>query len=198
MAASKEHVVNTVTSIPDYVSEFKGAYGEDVKINYEKITDTIATFERTLVTPSAFDDYLNGNENAMTAAQKNGLKTFIDTGCVTCHTGIALGGSMNAFNITATYKYMNVGDFKGDKNGMVKVPTLRNITQTAPYFHNGQIWDLQDAIVEMGRIQLGQNINDKDAASIEEFLKALDGRKGDIILLVLPASPNSTPKLIIN
>ena len=198
MAATKEHVVATVTSIPDYVSEFKGAYGENVKINYEKITDTIATFERTLVTPSAFDDYLNGNENAMTDAQKKGLKTFIDTGCATCHTGIALGGSMNAFNITATYKYQNVGDFKGDKNGMVKVPTLRNITQTAPYFHNGQIWDLKEAIVEMGRIQLGQKINDKDAASIEEFLKALDGRKGHIMMPVLPASTNSTPKPDIN
>ena len=198
MAATKEHVVKTVTSMPEYVADFKNAYGAGVKINYEKITDTIATFERTLVTPSAFDDYLNGNENAMTAAQKNGLKTFIDTGCATCHTGIAVGGSMNAFNITATYKYMNVGDFKGDKNGMVKVPTLRNITQTAPYFHNGQIWDLKDAIKEMGRIQLGKKISNKDAASIEEFLKALDGRKGHIILPTLPASTSTTPKPDIN
>jgi len=198
MAATKGHVVDTVTSIPAYVAEFKAAYGDNVKINFEKVTDTIATFERTLVTPSAFDDYLNGNEDAMTTAQKNGLKTFIDTGCTTCHTGIAVGGSMNAFNITATYKYQNVGDFKGDKNGMVKVPTLRNITQTAPYFHNGQIWNLQDAIKEMGRIQLGKKISDKEAASIEEFLKSLDGRKADISVPALPASTNSTPKPNIN
>ncbi len=194
MAATKEHVVKTVTSMPEYVAEFKSAYGKNVKINYEKIADTIASFERTLVTPSVFDDYLNGNENAMTSAQKKGLKTFIDTGCATCHTGIALGGSMNVLNVTATYKHMNVGDFKGDKNGMVKVPTLRNITLTAPYFHNGQIWDLKDAIKEMGRIQLGQKISDKDASSIEEFLKALDGRKGHIILPKLPASTSTTPK----
>ncbi|MCF6309527.1 MAG: cytochrome-c peroxidase [Sulfurimonas sp.] len=198
MSATKEHVVATVTSMPQYVNQFKSAYGDNVKINFEKITDTIATFERTLVTPSAFDDYLNGNETAMTTAQKNGLKTFIDTGCATCHNGIALGGQMNAFNITATYKYQNVGDFKGDKNGMVKVPTLRNITQTAPYFHNGQIWSLKEAIKEMGRIQLGKKISNKEAASIEEFLKSLDGRKGHVILPVLPASTSKTPKPDLN
>jgi cytochrome c peroxidase len=198
MAATPSHVLNVVTSIPEYVNEFKGAYGDNVKITFEKVADTIATFERTLVTPSAFDDYLNGNDDAMTEPQKAGLKTFIDKGCATCHNGIALGGEMNAFNITGTYKYQNVGDFKGDKNAMVKVPTLRNITQTAPYFHNGQIWNLQDAIKEMGRIQLGNKISDKEAASIEEFLKALDGRKGDIILPLLPASSASTPKPNIN
>lgn len=198
MAATKEHVVNTVTSIPEYITEFKTAYGDDVKINFEKITDTIATFERTLVTPSAFDDYLNGNSNAMTDTQKDGLKTFIDNGCATCHTGVGIGGSMSAFNITNTYKYQDVGDFKGDKNGMVKVPTLRNITQTAPYFHNGQIWTLQEAIKEMGRIQLGKNISDKEASSIEEFLKALDGRKASITIPNLPASTSKTPKPDIN
>ncbi|MCW8896028.1 cytochrome-c peroxidase [Sulfurimonas sp.] len=198
MSATPEHVVATVTSMPEYVKEFKSAYGKDVKITFEKVADTIATFERTLVTPSVFDDYLNGNDKAMTPSQKEGLKTFMDKGCATCHNGIALGGAMNAFNITGTYKYMDVGDFKGDKNGMVKVPTLRNITQTAPYFHNGQIWSLQDAIKEMGRIQLGQNISDKEAASIEEFLKALEGRKGNITLPMLPASSSTTPQPDIN
>lgn len=198
MAALPEHVEAVVTSMPEYVAEFKGAYGKDVKITFEKIADTIATFERTLVTPSAFDDYLNGDENALTKAQKDGLKTFIDKGCATCHNGIALGGEMNAFNITGEYKYQNVGDFKGDANGMVKVPTLRNITQTAPYYHNGQIWDLKDAIIEMGRIQLGASINDKEAASIEEFLKALDGRKADVVLPQLPVSTSKTPKPDIN
>jgi len=198
MAALPEHVEAVVTSMPEYVAEFKGAYGKDVKITFEKIADTIATFERTLVTPSAFDDYLNGDENALTKAQKDGLKTFIDKGCATCHNGIALGGEMNAFNITGEYKYQNVGDFKGDANGMVKVPTLRNITQTAPYYHNGQIWDLKDAIIEMGRIQLGASISDKEAASIEEFLKALDGRKADVVLPQLPVSTSKTPKPDIN
>jgi cytochrome c peroxidase len=198
MAATPEHVLSVVTSIPGYVNDFKGAYGDNVKITFEKVADTIATFERTLVTPSAFDDFLNGNDNALNKAQKDGLKTFIDKGCTTCHNGVALGGEMNAFNITGTYKFQNVGDFKGDKNGMVKVPTLRNITQTAPYFHNGQIWELKDAIKEMGRIQLGADISDKEAASIEEFLKALDGRKQDIVIPQLPASTSKTPKPNIN
>lgn len=198
MSATPEHVVATVTSMPQYVAEFQKAYGKDVAITFEKVADTIATFERTLVTPSAYDDFLRGKKNALSKAQQDGLKTFIDKGCATCHNGIALGGEMNAFNITGTYKFQDVGDFKGDKNGMVKVPTLRNITQTAPYFHNGQIWELKEAIKEMGRIQLGADINDAEAASIEEFLKALEGKKADIILPQLPASTSKTPKPDIN
>ncbi|MFA5455735.1 MAG: cytochrome-c peroxidase [Sulfurimonas sp.] len=194
MAATPEHVVKTVTSMPEYVAEFKKAYGKDVEITFEKVADTIATFERTLVTPSAYDNFLNGKEKALTKAQQDGLKTFIDKGCTTCHSGIALGGEMNAFNVTGTYKFQDVGDFKGDKNGMVKVPTLRNITQTAPYFHNGQIWELKDAIKEMGRIQLGADISDKEAASIEEFLKALEGKKDPITIPQLPKSTAATPK----
>ena len=198
MSASKEDVVAAVVSMPEYVTSFKIAYGKDVKIDYEKITDTIATFERTLVTPAPFDDYLNGDEKAMSKEQKEGLKTFIDKGCVTCHNGIALGGSMQPFPINGEYKYANIGDFKGDANGMVKVPTLRNITQTAPYYHNGAIWSLKEAIVEMGRIQLGMKISDKEAASIESFFKALEGRKPEIIYPQLPASTATTPRPNMN
>jgi cytochrome c peroxidase len=198
MAATKEHVVATVTSMPEYVERFKKAYGKDVKIDYKKIADTIGNFERTLVTPAPFDDYLNGKEDALSKAQKAGLKTFIDKGCATCHNGIALGGSMNMLGITAKYKYADVGDFKGDANGMVKVPTLRNITQTAPYFHNGAVVTLKEAIVEMGRIQLGVSISDKEATSIETFLGALDGRKPKIVYPVLPTRTAATPKQNIN
>ena len=194
MAATKGHVESVVNSMPEYVEEFKNAYGKDVKVSFEKVTDTIGLYERTLVTPSVYDDYLNGDENAMTPAQKDGLKTFIQVGCATCHTGVALGGAMNAFNITGTYKHQNVGDFKGDKNGMVKVPTLRNITQTAPYYHNGKIWSLKEAISEMARIQLGTKLSQKDVDSIEEFMKALDGRKPTVIYPMLPSSTEKTPK----
>ncbi len=198
MAATKAHVKNVVNSMPEYVTEFQNAYGNDVEISFEKVTDAIGLFERTLVTPSVYDDYLNGDENAMTQAQKDGLDAFIQVGCATCHTGIALGGSMNAFNITATYKHQNVGDFKGDKNGMVKVPTLRNITQTAPYFHNGKVWNLKEAISEMARIQLGTKLSDKQVNSINEFMKALDGRKAEVIFPLLPASTDKTPKPDVN
>ncbi len=198
MAATKEHVVNTVTSMPEYVQSFKTAYGDDVKIDYETITATIGLFERTLVTPAPYDDYLNGNEKAMSKEQKAGLKTFIDKGCTTCHSGIALGGSMQAFGITGTYKYADIGDFKGNKDGLVKVPTLRNINQTAPYFHNGAVKTLKEAIVEMGRIQLGIDINDKEAASIETFFGALEGKKPEIVYPQLPNPTSTTPKPDIN
>ena len=194
MAATKEHISDVVNSMPEYVAEFKKAYGKDVKIDFVSITDTIGLFERTLVTPSRFDDYLNGDEKALSKAEKAGLKTFIDLGCTACHTGIAVGGGMQGFAITANYKYENVGDFKGDANGLVKTPTLRNVTQTAPYFHNGTVWNLQEAIKEMGRIQLGLKVSDNDAASIETFLKALDGRKPKVDYPMLPASTASTPK----
>jgi len=134
----------------------------------------------------------------MTKKEQEGLKTFIDKGCATCHNGIALGGNMNAFNVTGTYEFQNVGDFKGNAEGMVKVPSLRNITQTAPYFHNGQYWNLKDAIKEMGRIQLGVAITDKEAASIETFFGALEGKKPAITFPMLPASTATTPKPDMN
>jgi len=198
MANTKENVVATIISMPEYVEKFQDAYGEDVKISYKLIADTIGNFERTLVTPSAFDDYLNGKEDALSKAEKSGMKKFIEVGCATCHTGIALGSSMNIVGVTAKYKYANVGDFKGDVNGMVKVATLRNITQTAPYFHNGQIKTLKEAIVEMGRIQLGRSISDADATSIELFLHTLDGRKPEIVYPVLPTRTATTPVQNIN
>jgi cytochrome c peroxidase len=198
MAATKEHVAKTVNSMPAYIKEFKKAYGKDVKVTFEKITDTIGLFERTLVTPAPFDAYMNGCPSAMTPAQKEGLKTFIRVGCASCHNGVGIGGGMNAFNITAKYKYMDVGDFKGDKNGMVKVPTLRNVTQTAPYFHNGMVKTLRGAIKEMARIQLGTKLSDKDTASIEEFLKSLEGKKPYMRVPELPASTATTPASDLN
>ncbi len=198
MAATKQHIVDVVTSMPEYVKEFKKAYGENVKITFSKITDTIANFERILVTPAPYDAFLNGYKEALTPKQKKGLKTFIQIGCASCHNGVALGGEMNVINVAATYKYMNVGDFKGNKNGMVKVPTLRNITQTAPYFHNGMIWNLKDAIKEMGRIQLGMKVSDKQAESIKDFFGSLTGKKPYLRMPMLPASTSKTPKPNLN
>jgi len=198
MAAPKDHVTAVINSMPEYVKGFQKAYGKDVKITFEKIADTIAVFERTLVTPSRYDAFLNGNSKALTKAEQKGLKTFIDKGCTTCHNGIALGGTMQAFGVTGQYKHANVGDFKGNANGLVRVPTLRNITQTAPYFHNGQIATLPEAIHEMGRIQLGLDLSAEEIASIETFLKTLDGQKPSVIYPMLPASNPSTPKVDVN
>lgn len=194
MAAPKSLVEERINSIPAYVEEFKKAYGKEIKIDFETITATIGIFERTLVTPSRFDDFLNGKEDALTDAEKEGLHTFIDKGCASCHTGIALGGTMQPFELAAKYKFANVGDFKGDAQGMVKTPTLRNITETAPYFHNGSIWNLADAIKEMGSTQLGINISDEDASKMVTFFGALEGRKPAITYPQLPKSTMKTPK----
>lgn len=195
MAAPKDFVTGVVTSIPAYVKAFEKAYGKNVDITFEKVADTIAVFERTLVTPSRYDDFLNGNKKALSAAEQKGLKTFIDKGCATCHNDIALGGKMQAFGVTAQYKFADVGDFKGDAAGMVRVPTLRNVTETAPYFHNGQIATLSEAIKEMGRIQLGAALSDAETAEIETFLHALEGKKPALIYPMLPASTAKTPKV---
>ncbi|MEA1953017.1 MAG: cytochrome-c peroxidase [Campylobacterota bacterium] len=194
MASPKALVEERINSIPAYVEEFKKAYGKDVKVDFETITATIGIFERTLVTPSRFDDFLNGKEDALSKAEKEGLATFIEKGCTSCHTGIALGGTMQPFELAGKYKFAHIGDFKGDAKGMVKTPTLRNITETAPYFHNGAIWNLAEAVKEMGSTQLGIKITDEEAAKIVTFFEALEGRKPEVSYPQLPKSTNNTPK----
>jgi cytochrome c peroxidase len=194
MAAAPSLVETRINSMPGYVEEFQKAYGKDVNIDFKTITSTIGIFERTLVTPSRYDDFLNGKSDALTDAEKEGLNIFIDKGCVSCHSGIALGGSMQPFEVAAKYKFANVGDFKGDENGLVKTPTLRNITETAPYFHNGAIWSLSDAVKEMGSTQLGIQISDEEANKIVTFFGSLKGRKPMITYPQLPESTLKTPQ----
>jgi cytochrome c peroxidase len=194
MAAPKELVEKRINSMSAYVESFKDAYGKDVNINFETITATIGIFERTLVTSSKFDTFLSGKTDALNKEEKEGLNLFIDKGCVSCHSGIALGGSMQPFPAVGKYTYASVGDFKGDKNGLVKTPTLRNITETAPYFHNGAIWSLSEAVKEMGSTQLGITLSDEETNKIVTFLKALKGDKGNISYPQLPESSETTPK----
>jgi len=198
MASPKALVEARINSMPQYVNAFKTAYGKDVNITFELITATIGIFERVLITPAPFDSFLNGNEKALSKEEKEGLSLFIDKGCTSCHNGLALGGKMQPFAITGKYKYASIGDFKGDKNGLIKTPTLRNITQTAPYFHNGAIWTLQEAIQEMGRIQLGLKITDEEAQKIAIFFNSLQGQKPPMAYPQLPTSTKITPKPDMN
>lgn len=204
MAISPEVLKARILAIPDYVKAFKAAYGEKTKIDLEKVASTIAIFERTLVTPSRFDDFLNGDNSALNHDEQAGLEIFLDKGCVACHQGIALGGELRPFELAAKYKFRDVGDFL-KKDMMVKVPTLRNVTLTAPYFHNGQVWNIEEAIEEMGRVQVGYHAN-KNATSakdlnlklmpitfkegevkkIAKFFKALEGRMPKIDYPQLP------------
>lgn len=194
MAATPDLVEARIKSMPEYVSMFKKAYGDDVKIDFPLVATTIGIFERTLVTPSRFDKFLQGDESALNAEEKSGLRLFMDKGCVTCHSGINLGGTLAPFEVANKYKFANVGDFKGDANGMVKTPTLRNVELTAPYFHNGVIWSLAEAVKTMGSVQLGIDINDKEAQTIVAFLKSLTGKLENITYPMLPVSTDKTPK----
>lgn len=197
MASTKEIVLDTIKSMPEYVAEFKTVYG-DGEITYEKATAAIGAFERTLVTPSRFDEFLLGNSKALNNVEKKGLETFIDKGCVTCHSGYALGGTMQPFPLFGEFKYANIGDFKGDKNGMVKTPTLRNIMETAPYFHNGSTWNLEESIKIMGKNQLNIELKDEEVSNIISFFKSLTGKKPVTTYPVLPASTDLTPKPNMN
>jgi cytochrome c peroxidase len=195
MAASKELVAERVNSIPEYVRSFKKAYGKDVEITFAKVADTIAVFERTLVTPSRFDSFMEGCDKAMTPAEKKGLETFIDKGCATCHNGVALGGALNSFPLYGKFKHEKVGDFD---SSLVKVPTLRNITETAPYFHNGTVWSLAETVKIMGQTQLDKGLSDTEVEEIVTFLKVLEGKKPAITYPVLPASTDKTPVPVVD
>jgi cytochrome c peroxidase len=212
MAAPQGLVIKRINSIPEYVELFKKAYGRNVKINFKKIASTIAIFERTLITPSRYDAFLNGEKEALSKEEKEGLEIFIDKGCITCHKGVALGGDMQPFELREKYKHRATGGFSGNANKMVKVPTLRNITETAPYYHNGMIWNLKDAVKEMSSVQVGFKVlnkdkkgkinieilpiklNKNDIDKIVLFFDALEGKKPKIDYPQLPKSRGSTPK----
>jgi len=192
MASTPELVVDRLKSIPAYVDEFKKAFNSD--ISFDLVTTAIGIFERTLVTPSRFDKFLEGDASALSAGEKKGLKTFIDKGCASCHNGVNLGGTLQPFEVAGKYEFANVGDFKGDANGLVKAPTLRNVELTAPYFHNGAVWSLNDAVKMMGSVQLGIEINDKEAQSIVKFLGSLSGKMPKVEYPEFPASTDKTSK----
>jgi cytochrome c peroxidase len=193
MASTKEIVIDTIKSMPEYVAQFKTVFGSE-EVTYEKATAAIGAFERTLVTPTRLDDYLHGDASALTTDEKAGLDTFIDKGCTTCHNGYALGGSMQPFPAVGKYPYADMGDFKGDANGMVKVPTLRNILETAPYFHNGATFDISETVKIMGQTQLGIELTEEEVSKIVTLFSALEGRKPEVTYPILPQSRPETPK----
>jgi cytochrome c peroxidase len=197
MASTVEIVVDTIKSMPEYLIDFKNAFGSS-EVTYEKATMAIGAFERTLVTPSRFDTYIQGDSTAMTGVEKEGLEIFIDKGCTSCHNGVALGGSMQLFPAIGEFKYANLGDFKGNAGGMVKTPTLRNILETAPYFHNGATFDISETVKIMGETQLGIKLSDDEVSKIVAFFGALEGEKPEVTYPVLPASTSTTPKPDVN
>jgi len=199
-----------IASINEYVQEFHKAFpdsSEEVTLN--KIADAIGAFERTLTTPSPFDQFLKGNTNALTDAQKKGLQTFLDAGCTTCHNGAAVGGGMyQKFGLVQGpyWKYTgssthDPGRSKITENNsdqyFFKVPSLRNIEHTYPYFHDGSVWSLREAVQIMGEAQLGKNFSQEQTDEIVTFLQSLTGEVPEnarTLPLLPPSDPNKTPK----
>jgi len=201
MASNHALAVEVLQSIPGYVAEFKKAFGSD-KVTIEEVTKAIAAFEETLVTPnSRFDKYLKGNKKALSANELAGYKLFKDSGCVACHNGPAVGGnSFQKMGVVEAYKASSPAEGRIAVTGKdadrfnFKVPTLRNVEMTYPYFHDGAAKTLTDAVDTMGRLQLGKKFSDDENAKIVAFLKTLTGDQPDFKLPILPPSNDKTPR----
>ncbi len=200
MASSHTLAIDVLESIPAYVTEFKQVFGKE-KINIDMVTQAIAEFEKTLVTPnSRFDQYLLGNNDAITANEKAGYKLFKDSGCVACHNGEAVGGnSFQKMGVVKAYKTKSSAQGLSGVTGKdadrfkFKVPTLRNVEMTYPYFHDGEAATLTDAVDLMGRLQLGKKLSSKQNAQIVAFLKTLTGDQPEFLMPILPPSTDKTP-----
>lgn len=181
-------LVKRLKGTRDLPALFKAAYPNDVDpITYANIRGSIGAFERTLLTPSRFDDFLKGNDTALDSSERAGLRTFMDVGCTACHNGAAVGGaSLQKFGVHKDYRALTgspPGDegrkevtHKGQDKDVFKVSGLRNITQTAPYFHDGRVARLDSAIRIMSEAQLGRELTEREVQDILAFLEALTGR----------------------
>lgn len=191
---NKEQVLKVLNSIPGYVEAFKKAFpGESDPVNYDNFGKAIGAFERKLLTPSQWDDYLKGNKDALSAEEKKGFATFAKTGCVMCHNGTAVGGHMyqkvglaKAWPGLKDNGRLDITKAESDKF-VFKVPSLRNITETGPYLHDGSIADLGTMVKMMAEYQLNKTLTDEECGEIVTFLKALKGK--------LPADYIKEPKL---
>jgi len=180
-------VVAKLKAIPGYAPAFGKAFAGDADpINQKNWGAAIAAFERTLLTPGRFDAFLKGDVKALSAKEQAGLEKFVELGCAGCHDGPTLGGnSFKKFGVAADY-WKETGSNPPDKGRadvtkndadlyVFKVPQLRNVAKTAPYFHDGSVSELPRAVKIMGRVQLGKELKDEEVADIVAFLGALTG-----------------------
>jgi cytochrome c peroxidase len=198
---SEAAVTEVLRSIPGYRPLFEAAFpGEAEPITIGNAARAIAAFERRLLTPSPFDEFLLGDLEALGKAEAEGLQLFMDTGCITCHNGAGVGGGMyqklglvRPFPTTDKGRGAVTGDPAQDF--FFKVPSLRNVAKTQPYFHDGSIATLDEAIKTMAAIQLGRDLGDDQVAGIRAFLESLTGRiDGDYIARPdLPENGPNTP-----
>lgn len=206
MASSAKRVVAQLQAIPGYVTAFAEAFpGEARPLSLANAQKAIAVFEATLITPNApFDKYLRGDAAALTASQKEGLDLFINQGCVQCHQGINVGGSMYApFGVVEKpgAELLPPGDkgrFEVTRTAsdeyVFKAPSLRNVALTSPYFHSGRARDLRQAVAVMGTSQLGAKLTEHETGRIVSFLESLTGDQPQVVFPILPPSVATTPR----
>lgn len=201
MAFSHTLAIDVLGTIPEYVREFKLVFGTE-EITIDHVTQAIAEFEKTLVTPnSRFDQWLLGDESAMTSQELAGYELFKSSGCVACHNGAALGGTtFQRMGLVEPYQTDNPAEGRYAVTGKdadrfsFKVPTLRNVELTYPYFHDGAVDTLAEAVDIMGRLQLAKKYTVEENAQIVAFLQTLTGDQPDFALPILPPSSDSTPR----
>jgi cytochrome c peroxidase len=184
---NKSFLVSKLKKIDQYTPLFKAAFpAEKQPITFTNVQQAIGAFERTLLTPSRFDKFLKGDMNALTTDEKRGLRTFLDIGCKNCHNGVGVGGGQfQRFGLFMDFRTFTGSSKKdeGRKNltgqssdkDIFKVPSLRNITQTYPYFHDGKVDDLTKAIRIMGKVQLNKDLRENEVNDIILFLNTLTG-----------------------
>jgi cytochrome c peroxidase len=206
MANQPEQVIVTLKSMPEYVERFGKAFpGEADPVTFDNMAKAIEAFEVTLVTPaSPFDQWLEGNDAALTDEQKTGLNLFIDSGCTSCHTGVNVGGQEYFPFGLITKPGADIlppgdkGRYQVTKTAsdeyVFRAGPLRNIALTAPYFHSGQVWDLTQAVEIMGTAQLGAKLSDQEAGLIAAFLRSLTGEQPRVEYPLLPVETADTPK----
>lgn len=198
MAATAEQVVKTLQSMPEYVDLFKKAFPEEKEpLTFDNAAKAIAAFERGLVTPGRFDKFLQGDQSALTVDEQKGLKLFVEAGCATCHNGPAVGGSsFQKLGLVVPYPdQTDLGRFnatKAEEDKMkFRVPSLRNIAKTAPYFHHSKYKTLEEAVTVMGKHQLGRTFTEPEVKSLVTFLNALTGEL-PVEYIKKPALPKKT------
>jgi len=182
MAMPSEAVVmQRLKESENYAKLFKAAFPDEANpLSFKNVGRAIGAFERRLITPGKFDKYLKGDETALSAAEKKGLEKFVQTGCIGCHAGALVGGQMyQKLGLVKPYPTNDLGRFnvtkKDEDKFFFKVPSLRNVEKTGPYFHDGSVKTIEEAVQLMGRHQLGRELSAEDVSSIVTFLHALTG-----------------------
>jgi cytochrome c peroxidase len=195
-------VVAVLDSIPGYAPRFQAAFpGEEDPISYDNMARAIGAFERRLVTPSPFDAWLAGDDDALSDEAVVGLSTFMQVGCITCHMGPILGGDRyQKLGLVKPFPSLDKGRYEvtGEEADLFvfKVPSLRNVVETGPWFHDGSMVSLNHTIRAMAMHQLGRSLSDAEVASIAVFLESLTGTidASYIAEPELPASGPDTPR----